>query len=362
MKNYNTAVVIGRFSGVVHKGHAELFKAAAKMADNLIVVVGSSFKARDFKNPMTFDERREMIAIQLDALGIENHSIYGVPDYLYDDDAWVSEVTSVIENDKLVDSSYARKIADSNVMVRDTVLVGCHKDNSSWYLDRFPQYDYVEVPVTKTDGKELNATDIRHMIYTEENLYTAKDFIHHEVMNYIHTWMDSNACMDMTKSYLMNIDYAKPYVNLPYKPTFVTTDAVVFCKSHVLVVFRKAHPGKGLAALPGGFLNTNERIRDGIIRELIEETRIKVPMNDLIISKTKEFDHPNRSLRYGRTITHAGFINLKYSGIGLPKVRGSDDAEHARWIPLTMLDRMSDKFFEDHFSIIKFFQFRQEQM
>jgi len=362
MKKYNTAVVIGRFSGVVHKGHSELFKAAAKLADNVVIIVGSSFKARDFKNPMSFDERKAMIGIQLDSMEIDNHSIYGVPDYLYDDDAWVSEVTSVIENDKCIDSSYSRKIAESNIMVRDTVLVGCHKDNSSWYLDRFPQYDYVEIPVSNGNGKELNATDIRHMIYTQPNIYDAKDFVSSEVMNYVHHWMNSTACSDMTKSYLMNLDYAKPYVNLPYKPTFVTTDAVVFCKSHVLVVVRKAHPGKGLFALPGGFLNTNERIRDSVIRELIEETRIKVPHTDLVISKMKEFDHPNRSLRYGRTITHAGFINLKFNGIGLPKVRGSDDAEHAQWVPLTMLDRMNDKFFEDHYSIIKYFQFRQEQV
>ncbi|MGI9055864.1 MAG: bifunctional nicotinamide-nucleotide adenylyltransferase/Nudix hydroxylase, partial [Pyrinomonadaceae bacterium] len=47
------------------------------------------------------------------------------------------------------------------------------------------------------------------------------------------------------------------FKNVPYAPVFFTTDAVVVQSGHVLVVRRKVHPGKGLLALPGGFLKSD---------------------------------------------------------------------------------------------------------
>jgi ADP-ribose pyrophosphatase YjhB (NUDIX family) len=102
-------------------------------------------------------------------------------------------------------------------------------------------------------------------------------------------------------------------------------------------------PGKGLWALPGGFLNQEETMLDGAIRELKEETKIKVPVPVLkgSIKESKTFDAPNRSSR-GRTITQAFFIDL---GVGeLPKVKGSDDAEKAFWVPFNKVKQ--EKMFE----------------
>ncbi len=52
----------------------------------------------------------------------------------------------------------------------------------------------------------------------------------------------------------------------------------------------------------------------------------------------------------GRTITNAGLIVLEETKI--PKVKASDDAMGAIWMPLDMLSRLEDKFFEDHYHII----------
>jgi bifunctional NMN adenylyltransferase/nudix hydrolase len=64
------------------------------------------------------------------------------------------------------------------------------------------------------------------------------------------------------------------------------------------------------------------------------------------------FDAPGRSQR-GRTITHAIHISLDDGEWNLPKVKGSDDAECARWIPISALN--SEEIFEDHYDIIQFF-------
>jgi bifunctional NMN adenylyltransferase/nudix hydrolase len=94
---------------------------------------------------------------------------------------------------------------------------------------------------------------------------------------------------------------------------------------------------------------------DGAIRELKEETKIKVPVPVLkgSIKESKTFDAPNRSTR-GRTITQAFYIDLGFDE-KLPKVKGSDDAEKAFWVPLNEVVAQRDKFFEDHFHIISYF-------
>ena len=103
-------------------------------------------------------------------------------------------------------------------------------------------------------------------------------------------------------------------------------------------------------ALPGGFVNPKERLKDAVIRELREETRIKVPAPVLAGSITKEqiFDDPYRSAR-GRTITQAFLIELQ--GDKLPKVKGGDDAKSAFWVPFAEIK--PEMMFEDHYHIIQ---------
>lgn len=71
-------------------------------------------------------------------------------------------------------------------------------------------------------------------------------------------------------------------------------------------------------------------------------------LNGNIQSQTV-FDDPHRSKR-GRTITHAFFIHLP-AETALPKVKGSDDAKKAFWVPLAELNPVH--MYEDHYFIIQ---------
>ena len=98
-------------------------------------------------------------------------------------------------------------------------------------------------------------------------------------------------------------------------------------------------------------------LEDNAIKELKEETQIKVPAQVLrgSIKSSHVFDYPERSQR-GRTVTFAYFIELAPDlKEGLPRVKGGDDAAKAFWLPLSALGEKEDEFFEDHLHIIKFF-------
>jgi len=149
-------------------------------------------------------------------------------------------------------------------------------------------------------------------------------------------------------------DYRRGWDDAPYPPTFVTVDAVVVHSGHILLVKRGAQPGKGLWALPGGFVRHHESIPDAVLRELREETRIKIPAPVLrgSIKAREVFDLPERSLR-GRTITHAYYF--EFPAGELPVVKGGDDAQKARWFPLAEFRHMEDQLYEDHFYIVEHF-------
>lgn len=349
---FQNAVVIGRFQPF-HNSHLELVQAALKLAPKVTIVVGSSFAAPTIKNPWSFEERKAMIESCFTDAELRNIKIVGVRDYYYNMNTWLADVQA--------------KVAIPEG--QSVALVGSYKDGSSFYLRSFPQWTFV---ATKTKNLDLDSSLIREKLLTTKFQGDYKGevsaVLHDEklepilqvlplvtpVVDHIRKWVRQPIFVDLTKEYDFIKKYRESWDSAPYPPTFVCSDAIVTCSGHVLVVKRKINPGKGLFALPGGFVNQTETIKSGMIRELKEETGIRVDsliLESSIVS-TQVFDHPDRSLR-GRTISHGFHIKLKDGP--LPEVHGGDDALIATWMPVSDVGRYSDKFFEDHFSIITHF-------
>lgn len=65
-----------------------------------------------------------------------------------------------------------------------------------------------------------------------------------------------------------------------YPHPAVTTDCVVFGfdgrRLNILLIERGAEPFKGCWAFPGGFMNIEETAEEGAMRELCEETGLKL--------------------------------------------------------------------------------------
>lgn len=334
---YNFCVFIGRFQPA-HKAHLQVIRQGLEEAKELIIVIGSAKSPRNVRNPFTFEERKLMIAECLTPDELKRVHFVPARDYHYSDTNWVTEVQQRI---------HAITHGDSSVC-----LIGTYKDSSSYYVKLFPQWDFIPAK----NHEMMDATVVRNAFFGTD---TAAMLQAHELLPDAikHTLKDFTALSeyDNLRDEFEHIqNYKAQWANVPFPVTFNTVDAVVIQSGHVLVVKRKFNPGKGLYALPGGFLRQTERLEEGAIRELKEETGIKVhvPVLKAHVVDSKTFDYPGRSLR-GRTITTAFCIKLPDGE--LPDVRGADDAEAAIWLPLMDVLAMEDKFFDDHAHIIRYF-------
>lgn len=117
-----------------------------------------------------------------------------------------------------------------------------------------------------------------------------------------------------------------------YPRPAVTADCVVMTKEavpQVLLIERGADPYKGCWAFPGGFKNMDETTEQCAIRELEEETGLKISTVHQIGTYSKVDRDPR-----GRTITVA-YLTIIDS---LQEVKGQDDAAK-----VTMVENIESK-------------------
>lgn len=344
-KQYHFGIVIGRFQPF-HLAHRELIKHSLSLAEKVIVILGSARSASDVKNPFTPAMREEIIRACFPA-DAERLIFRAVRDYPYNDHVWTAEVQNVVSEITEDEERQITKIA----------IVGFFKDRSSYYLNLFPQWNFEEFYTSDKKLLGLNATHIREKFFTGTDGW--QEFVPPQVAAALGVFEQTEIFQNLQNEfeYLQKYKADTRFVGVPFEPTFITTDAVVVQSGHVLVIRRGHQPGKGLLALPGGFLQKGLTLEDSAIKELKEETQIKVSAQILrgSIKDSKAFDYPERSQR-GRTVTFAYFIELEPSlKDGLPRVKGGDDAAKAFWLPLSALGEKEDEFFEDHLHIIKYF-------
>lgn len=343
MTKHKYGVLIGRFEPP-HNGHLNLIKFGLENVEELVIILGSCNVCRSIKNPWTATDRQQMILSCLSQKDQERITFLEASDYLYNDMRWLTCVQQQVD-----------EVTDSE---EDIVLIGEQKDRSSFYLKMFPQWLHLSSLETHFIPG-LDATKIREWYFSQgdgSSVYNIKQNVPAPVAARLEMdfQQNRNDYWTLRNEYDFVVKYKQAWSAAPYAPTFVTVDTVVIQSGHVLLVKRKGYPGKGLFALPGGFINQHERIEDAALRELKEETSIALHKEDLrkTIVDQHVFDHPDRSTR-GRTITHAFCLNL--GGGRLAKVKGSDDAEKAFWLPLREVSTKQHLFYEDHCFIVEYF-------
>lgn len=340
-QDFDLLIFIGRFQPF-HKGHLAVIEEGLSRARHVLVLVGSADNPRSIRNPWSFAERKQMM---LQAFPVaEQARVHAAPlkDVMYNDHAWVKAVQATV--DKFLAEHYQEFPEGPKIG-----LIGHSKDKSSYYLKLFPQWQSVPVE----NFADVSATPIREAFFTDEmrsELPELKE-VPSNVHQHLNEFLTSDEYKALHDEHVFISKFKEKWSHSPHPATYVTVDAVVVQSGHVLLVERCSYPGKGLWALPGGFVGHDEKLLDACIRELRQETRLKVPEAVLrgAIKKSEVFDEPNRSTR-GRTITHAFYFMLQPAE-QLPLVKGGNKINKAFWMPLAKLK--SNKMFEDHYHIIK---------
>ncbi len=133
----------------------------------------------------------------------------------------------------------------------------------------------------------------------------------------------------------------------PYPRPMLTVDLVLFTfvagELRVLLIERGHEPFAGAWALPGGFVEIDEKLEDAAQRELREETGVR----DVYLEQLYTFGDPDRDPR-GRVITvaYVGIVSADAS----QHIYAGDDARNARWFNVYDLPQLAF----DHERIIRY--------
>ncbi len=343
-KEFDTLVLIGRFEPVT-SAHVAILQQAVSRAKELIIIVGSANQPRTFKNPWKYQERVSMLNNVLNTMNTQNCrvSIDPMVDTIYNNQAWAGRVQAVVAKRRLMHGSCG--------------IIGHKKDESSFYLDMFPQWETVDVGLIQP----LNASNVRELYFKENcNLNFVRGVVPDSTFRLLEGWKDTPDFKQIVAEREFVVNFKKTYAGLPYAPTFNTADACVIQSGHVLMIKRRAEPGRGLWALPGGYLDAGKdtSLKAAMVRELREETGLKVPAPVILgsIQAEKTFDAIDRSPR-GRIITQCFKVVLPDGE--LSKVKGNmngatpEESEvlKVKWVPIGEID--PEKCFEDHYEIIQ---------
>jgi bifunctional NMN adenylyltransferase/nudix hydrolase len=372
-KDFDLLVLILR-GRIFHRGHETIVEAALAKAHNVLMLVGSDNVSRCHDgNEFIAEEAVSMIRAVYPENGAGARvSVRTIGDVMHDeaDLFWLMGVQRAVFDEKKAIARW-RGTEDEQGKLR-IGLIGFSKDRTSYYLKKFPQWRSVNVEGYRHQGRIVSATDIRNEFFYGKEFGTAalpaiRNRVSEPVARWLFDWaMDNHSTIEWLRNesgFCVNYKVEHEFLGRvdpetgarkpkPYTANHSTTDAIVIQSGHVLLIRRRKNPGLGKWALPGGFLDPNERTRDGVIRELREETKLQMAANVLRLAFRHKvvFSDPYRSKR-GRIITHA-YLYLLNDRTTLPLVdpNGGDDADRAEWVPLGEVDPLT--MYEDHYHIL----------
>lgn len=149
IERFDDLVYIGRFQPF-HLAHMQTVKIALQQSDRVILALGSAQNQRNIKNPFSAAEREQMILSNFSVS--EQQRIRFVPIIdVYNDLKWVKLVKDQV---------------DTVTEPRSKVgLIGHFKDDSSYYLELFPEWTLLELESLKN---AISATPLREAFYRGE--------------------------------------------------------------------------------------------------------------------------------------------------------------------------------------------------
>ena len=120
---------------------------------------------------------------------------------------------------------------------------------------------------------------------------------------------------------------------------FLTVDGILFKDDSLLLIQRKNKPFQGAWALPGGFVDYGEKTEDAVVREVFEETGMKITIRSLL----GVYSDPHRDPRR-HTVTVAYLVDYINGAL-----HAGDDAHDVKYFKYNELPALAF----DHAVIVK---------
>ena len=161
---FDYLLFIGRFQPF-HLAHMQTIKIALEQSENVILALGSAQNERNTKNPFLASEREEMILSNFSEAHQKRIHFVHVID-VYNDVKWVQLVKKLVNHVVTPEAKVG--------------LIGHFKDDSSYYLQLFPEWQMVELDSLQD---AMSATPVREAYYRGDILEQAfplgtSEFLH----------------------------------------------------------------------------------------------------------------------------------------------------------------------------------------
>lgn len=151
---FDYLVFIGRFQPF-HLAHMQTIKIALNNSQHIILALGSAQSERNIKNPFSALEREQMVLSNFSEADQKRIHFVHVID-VYNDVKWV----------KLVKSLVAERVTSNDKVG----LIGHFKDDSSYYLALFPEWEMLKLDSLVGS---MSATPLRESYYRGEIIESA---------------------------------------------------------------------------------------------------------------------------------------------------------------------------------------------
>lgn len=335
-ETHDLAICTGRFL-LPDAANLALVRACLERGSRCLVVLRRAFMAPTPANPFRWDERASMLR-----------------DALTED-----------ERDR-VRIEPVREHWDEALLLRDVRGLAATQSPASvlWLYAGEAPLDLEDPPagwsVEPSGGEDPDAAATRalHALYEAQDASAALRGLLAGVdagaAGLLRSWIREERFSTVRDDWRQIAKERSQWAAAPYPVVLSTVDALVRARDRVLLIKRGRSPGKGLWAVPGGFLEPSEGVLHAALRELEEETRLPLTKQQKkqALRGMKVFDHPHRSQR-GRIITHCFHFDL--GDVAPPAVEGADDAADAKWVPIAKLSSLEEQMHDDHFHILETF-------
>lgn len=346
---YTTHILSDNFQWITEK-HANTVVKAAETSDLVVILVTEADAHRSIINPFSFEERSELIKSVFSDLWAEDRlRIVSVPTRLYsdNDESYAMQAICHLLDQLNLDTTQP----DIEIKVQGQLMEEAAAASGAWELVRAS----VKAPLEQSSL-------IENYLLSDEPI-DASD----PMGRFLRTFRQTEAFKELQNECQDKHSILTKFGTGP----FDTADAICTYNDKVLLITRKNPPFRHCYATPGGLLDPNEDALTAAIRELLEETEMRVPTYLLTGGQTSadaswdvvteeflrervrnqtptQFDSSTRDPR-GDYRANAFWFDLSDLPTP-PKVIGRDDANKAEWIPIDELTTSKMAF--DHYAIL----------